>query len=579
MKSIPTAATANGDRINELEAALYRGRIGRREFLRGALAAGLSLPLAQAMAQDGTDAAITQLYNARNLRTEYDFIVVGSGSGGAVVAGRLAAETDARILVLEAGGTDQVPAVRNPGLWPTNIRSERDWGHSAAAATSVNNRSLILPMGKIVGGGSSINASVWARGHKNDFDSWAHETGDDGWSYARVLDIYRRIEDWQGVADPARRGKGGRLWVEPARNPNPIAEAMLDAAAAAGIPKFADQNGAMMEGDGGVAIANLRIRDGQRRNLPSDYLYAALKRPNITLLTGAEVQSLTLEGSKVTGVRFLRNGQVQTVRAARRVVLSAGAINTPKILMLSGIGDEAELKRHGIRTVARLPGVGRNFQDHVLVGGCVWEYDKPLPPANNAAEATFFWKSDASLPTPDLQPFQIEVPFTSEVTGPRFKTPAGSWTIAPGLVRPKSRGRVKLASSNPADMALVDGAFLSHADDVKALLRGIELCREIGNSAGMKGFVKREVMPGPLGRDDMTAFLRDAAGTYFHQSCTCKMGRDEMSVVDGQLSVRGGIEGLSIADASVMPSVSTGNTMAPTVIIGERMADILIARR
>lgn len=579
MKSIPTAATANGDRINELEAALYRGRIGRREFLRGALAAGLSLPLAQAMAQDGTDAAITQLYNARNLRTEYDFIVVGSGSGGAVVAGRLAAETDARILVLEAGGTDQVPAVRNPGLWPTNIRSERDWGHSAAAATSVNNRSLILPMGKIVGGGSSINASVWARGHKNDFDSWAHETGDDGWSYARVLDIYRRIEDWQGVADPARRGKGGRLWVEPARNPNPIAEAMLDAAAAAGIPKFADQNGAMMEGDGGVAIANLRIRDGQRRNLPSDYLYAALKRPNITLLTGAEVQSLTLEGSKVTGVRFLRNGQVQTVRAARRVVLSAGAINTPKILMLSGIGDEAELKRHGIRTVARLPGVGRNFQDHVLVGGCVWEYDKPLPPANNAAEATFFWKSDASLPTPDLQPFQIEVPFTSEVTGPRFKTPAGSWTIAPGLVRPKSRGRVKLASSNPADMALVDGAFLSHADDVKALLRGIELCREIGNSAGMKEFVKREVMPGPLGRDDMTAFLRDAAGTYFHQSCTCKMGRDEMSVVDGQLSVRGGIEGLSIADASVMPSVSTGNTMAPTVIIGERMADILIARR
>lgn len=579
MKSIPTAATANGDRINELEAALYRGRIGRREFLRGALAAGLSLPLAQAMAQDGTDAAITQLYNARNLRTEYDFIVVGSGSGGAVVAGRLAAETDARILVLEAGGTDQVPAVRNPGLWPTNIRSERDWGHSAAAATSVNNRSLILPMGKIVGGGSSINASVWARGHKNDFESWAHETGDDGWSYARVLDIYRRIEDWQGVADPARRGKGGRLWVEPARNPNPIAEAMLDAAAAAGIPKFADQNGAMMEGDGGVAIANLRIRDGQRRNLPSDYLYAALKRPNITLLTGAEVQSLTLEGSKVTGVRFLRNGQVQTVRAARRVVLSAGAINTPKILMLSGIGDEAELKRHGIRTVARLPGVGRNFQDHVLVGGCVWEYDKPLPPANNAAEATFFWKSDASLPTPDLQPFQIEVPFTSEVTGPRFKTPAGSWTIAPGLVRPKSRGRVKLASSNPADMALVDGAFLSHADDVKALLRGIELCREIGNSAGMKEFVKREVMPGPLGRDDMTAFLRDAAGTYFHQSCTCKMGRDEMSVVDGQLSVRGGIEGLSIADASVMPSVSTGNTMAPTVIIGERMADILIARR
>jgi choline dehydrogenase-like flavoprotein len=241
--------------------------------------------------------------------------------------------------------------------------------------------------------------------------------------------------------------------------------------------------------------------------------------------------------------------------------------------------DEAELQRHGIKTVAKLPGVGRNFQDHVLVAGCVWEYNQALPPANNAAEATFFWKSDSALPTPDLQPFQIEVPFTSEVTGPQFKAPAGSWTIAPGLVRPKSRGRVTLASAKPADMALVDGAFLSHPDDVKALLRGIELCREIGNSAAMKEYVKREVMPGPLGREAMTDFLRNAAGTYYHQSCTCKMGRDEMSVVDGQLSLRGGIEGLSIADASVMPTVSTGNTMAPTVIIGERMADILIARR
>lgn len=579
MKPIQTPSTAQGDVLNALEDALYRGRIGRRSFILGAVAAGVSLASAQAMAQDGVDAAITQLYNARNLQAEYDFIVVGSGSAGAVVAGRLAAETDARVLVLEAGGTDQVPQVLNPGMWPANIRSERDWGHSAAASASVNNRSLISPMGKVVGGGSSINATVWARGHKNDFDHWAAETGDAGWSYARVLDIYRRIEDWQGTPDPTRRGKGGRLWIEPARNANPIAAAMLDAAAGVGIPKFADQNGAMMEGAGGAAIANLRIRDGRRRNLPSDYLYQALKRPNITLLTGAEVQSLTLRGNRVTGVNFLRNGVVQTVKAARRVVLSAGAINTPKILMLSGIGDEVELQRHGIKTVAKLPGVGRNFQDHVLVAGCVWEYNKALPPANNAAEATFFWKSDPALPTPDLQPFQIEVPFTSEVTGPQFNAPPGAWTIAPGLVRPKSRGRITLASAKPTDMALVEAAFLSHPDDVKALLRGIELSREIGNSAAMKEFAKREVMPGPLGREAMSDFLRNAAGTYYHQSCTCKMGLDEMSVVDGQLSLLGGIDGLSIADASVMPTVSTGNTMAPTVIIGERMADILMTRR
>lgn len=577
MKATLTPATAQADLLNALEDALYRGQIGRRAFMLGALATGASLASAQAMAQDGGDAAIMQHYNARNLQPEYDYVVVGSGSGGAVVAGRLAEETGARVLVLEAGGTDQVAAVQNPGLWTTNIRSERDWGHFATAAASVNNRSLILPMGKVVGGGSSINVSVWSRGHKNDFDSWAADTGDDGWSYATVLDIYRRIEDWQGTPDLSRRGKGGRLWVEPARNANPIAAAMLDAAASVGIPKFDDQNGVMMEGVGGAAIANLRIRDGRRRNLPSDYLYPVLKSRNITLLTGAEVQSLTLKGQRVTGVRFLRNGVVQTVSAARRVVLSAGAINTPKILMLSGIGDEAELRRHGIRTVAKLPGVGRNFQDHVLVAGCVWEYKQALPPANSAAEATFFWKSDSSLSTPDLQPFQIEVPFTSEVTGAQYKVPAGSWTLAPGLVRPKSRGRVTLASAKPGDMARVDGAFLSHPDDVKALLRAIELCREIGNSSAMKPYVKREVMPGPLGRAEMTNFMRNAAGTYFHQSCTCKMGRDEMAVVDGRLSVRG-VDGLSIADASVMPSVSTGNTMAPTVIIGERMADILIAQ-
>ena len=577
MKKLTTPDLDRGDLLNQLEDALYRGRLDRRDFVRLAVAAGAGLRAAQAMAQEGNDAAITQLYNARNLQAEYDYIVIGSGSGGSVVAGRLAAETDARVLVLEAGGTDRVEAVLNPGMWPANIRSERDWNYSAAPNPAVNNRALILPMGKLVGGGSSINATVWSRGHRNDFDFWASQTGDAGWNYENVLKIYRRIEDWQGVADPARRGKGGRLWIEPAKNPNPIAAAMLDGAAAAGIPKFDDQNGKMMEGAGGAAIANLRIRDGRRRNLPSDYLYSALKRPNLTLLTGTEVQGLTMTGNRVTGVTLLRGGKLTTVKAARRVVLSAGAMNTPKLLMLSGIGDEAELKRHGIKVKHHLPGVGRNFQDHVLMAGCIWEYNTPLPPANNAAEATFFWKSDAALDTPDLQPFQIEVPYASEVTGPQFNPPAGAWSIAPGLVRPKSRGRVTLASANPADMALVDGGFLTHPDDVKALMRGIALCREIGNSASMKEYVKREVMPGPLEGEAMKDFMRNATGTYFHESCTCKMGRDRMSVVDGKLSVQG-VQGLSIADASAMPRVSTGNTMASTVIIGERMADILMGK-
>jgi choline dehydrogenase len=565
----------NGDLVNRLEDAVYRGRIGRRAFIKMAMAAGLSPYATKAMAQAGGEAAANQFYNNKNLKRAYDFVIIGCGSGGSVVAGRLGAETNADILVLEAGGSDQVDNVQVPAMWPTNIRSERDWGDTADPSPSVNGRALILPMGKVVGGGSSINATVWARGHKNDFDFWASEAGDDAWNYQNVLKIYRRIENWQGAADPERRGKGGRLWIAPAQNPNPIAPAMLQAAASIGIPAFEDQNGAMMEGAGGVAIANLRIKDGRRRNLPSDYLYGVLAKPNVTLLTGAQVTGLAMNGSKVTGVNFTKDGAAQTVSAARQVILCAGAINTPKILMLSGIGDPAELGKHGLKTTVALPGVGRNFQDHVLVAGCIWEYNNPLPPMNNLAEATFFWKSDSALETPDLQPFQIEVPYTSEVTGKQYNIVPGAWSIAPGLVRPKSRGRVTLASVNPVDKARIDGAFLTHTDDVTALLRGIELCREVGSAPAMKEFVKREIMPGKLDNAAMTDFLRNAAGTYFHQSCTCKMGRDEMSVVDGKLRVRG-VEGLSIADASVMPRVSTGNTMAPTVIIGERMADIAL---
>ena len=527
------------------------------------------------MAQDGEASATNQLYNTTNLQKSYDYIVVGSGSGGAVVAGRLAMETDASVLLLEAGDTDQVDAVQIPGMWPTNLRSERDWGHVADAADSVNGRAMIMPMGKVVGGGSSINVLVWARGHKNDYDFWADAAGDDAWNYDSVLGIFRRIEDWQGAPDELRRGKGGRIWITTPDDVNPIAPAMLDACESVGIPKYEDQNGAMMEGEGGVAIANVRIRDGRRVSLANDYIYPALKRPNMTMLTGAEVFSLTMDGTKVTGLKFIKDGETHEVSASKRVVLSAGAINTPKILMLSGIGDKAELSQHGITTRVNLPGVGQNFQDHVLLAGCIWEYKEALPPKNNLAEATFFWKSDSSLDTPDLQPFQIEVPYANEVTGPEYNPPAGAWTISPGLVRPKSRGRVYLASDNPADLMKIDGAHLRHPDDLKAIMTGIELCREIGNSDAMKPYVKREIMPGKLDPEGLANFAKNAATTYFHQSGTCAMGRDEMAVVDNNLSVRG-VEGLSIADASVMPRVVTSNTMAATVVIGERMADILI---
>lgn len=565
---------ANGERINALEVALIRGHLDRRDFIRLAIAAGMSLASASATAQRGAAIAVTQSYNRRNLQPQYDYVVVGAGSAGSVVARRLAENPTVQVLLLEAGGTDDLPAVLEPGLWPTNIRSERDWGYTAKPNPAVLGRALILPMGKVVGGGSSINVMAWVRGHKHDFELWAKESGNPNWGYAHILDIYRRIENWQGAPDPAYRGEGGLLWVQPAKDPNPIAPAMVEAAKSVGIPAFADHNGAMNEGAGGCAIANTRIKDGRRRNIPSDYLHPILHQPNITVLTGADVRRVTMKNTTATGVEFAWQGGVHTVEAASEVILSAGAINSPKILMLSGIGDSTRLKQAGVTAVHHLPGVGENFQDHILLAGCVWEYRTPLPPKNNAAECTFFWKSDASLPTPDLQPFQIEVPYASEVTGKQFGVPQAGWTIAPGLVRPKSRGRILLTSADPSQPVEIESNFLTHPDDVKALVRGVELCREIGNAAPLREFAAREVMPGPLKASELETFVRNAAGTYFHETCTCRMGRDEMAVVDGRLKVRG-IERLRVADGSIMPEVTTGNTMAPCVIIGERAAELI----
>jgi choline dehydrogenase len=242
--------------------------------------------------------------------------------------------------------------------------------------------------------------------------------------------------------------------------------------------------------------------------------------------------------------------------------------------MLSGIGNEAELKKVGIKPVANLPGVGKNFQDHVLLASCLWEPNAAIPTGNNVAEATFFWKSDSSIPTPDLQPFLIEIPYASEVIGPKYQPTPTCWAISPGLVRPKSRGHLQIRSSNPNDKIAIFGNHLAELADVKALTRAVELVRELGNSAPMKEFAKREVAPGPVAGKDMEEFIRDAALSYFHETGTCKMGVDADAVVDGKLKVRG-IQNLRIADGSIMPTVTTGNTMASCVIIGERMAEIL----
>jgi choline dehydrogenase len=348
---------------------------------------------------------------------------------------------------------------------------------------------------------------------------------------------------------------------------------MVEAARSIGMPTFDSNNGRLMEGDGGASILDLRVRDGKRLSVFRTYAFPYMDRPNLTVLTHALVTKLTLEGKRATGVEIVFDGKLERITAGLEVVLSLGAMHTPKVLMLSGIGDQAELKRLGIPIVQHLPGVGQNFQDHFGIG-CVWEYQQPLAPHNNGSEATFFWKSNPDLDTPDLQTCQGEVPICSAETASMFNPPAASWTLFGGVVRTKSRGQIRLTGPNPQDPLQIDPNTLSHPNDLKAAVASVRLCREIGNSLPLRPFVKREVAPGDLEGPALETFIRDAALSYAHQASTAKMGRDAMSVVDGQLKVYG-IDNLRIADASIMPRVTTGNTMAPCVVIGERAGEIL----
>jgi choline dehydrogenase len=348
---------------------------------------------------------------------------------------------------------------------------------------------------------------------------------------------------------------------------------MVEGARSVGIPTFENQNGRMMEGDGGASILDVRIRAGKRQSVFRSYVFPYMDRPNLTVLTHALVIRLTFAGTRATGVEISYGGKNRRIAAQSEVALSLGAINTPKVLMQSGIRDQAELRRLGIRVVQHLPGVGQNFQDHPAVG-CVREYQEALPPRNNLGEATFFWKSYPQLASPDLQTCQVEVPLCSAENAARFSLPANGWTLYGGVVQPKSRGYIRLTGPNPLDPIQIEANFLSHPDDLKAAIACVELGRAIGNSEPLRPFAKREVMPGNLKGLELENFVRDGASTYHHQTCTAKMGRDSMSVVDSSLRVYG-IDNLRIADGSIMPRVTTGNTMAPCVIIGERAAEIL----
>ncbi|MFK4771990.1 GMC family oxidoreductase [Rhizobium sp. ZW T2_16] len=510
----------------------------------------------------------------RQVSEVFDFIVCGAGSSGSVVAARLAEDGNASVLLLEAGGDDEAETVSNPAMWPLNLGTNRDWGFVGQPTPGLDGRRLPLSMGKGLGGGSSINVLVWARGHKGDWDHFASEAGDESWGYESVLRYYRRIENWQGTPDPLRRGVGGPAYVAQPSAPQPVAEAMLRAASTIGIPVYDTPNGEMMEGPGGASIAELRIRDGKRESVFGSYVRPLMSQPNLTVLTDALVSRLIFDGKRVTGVEVVVDGQVRLFTAQCETVLSLGAINTPRVLMQSGIGPKDELNTHGIPLVQHLPGVGRNHQDH-LAFGCTWSYREPQAVGGTGCEAKLYWRSNSQLTQPDILQCQLEfaVPSPAE-TG--LETPEHGWTMFNGLAQPKSRGRLRLSGADVNDPMLIEPNSLSEPEDLAAALIAVELCRELGNSDAFSSLVTGETAPGARDRAGMIEFIRQSAVTYWHQTSTAKMGRDSMSVVDHELKVYG-IDGLRIADSSIMPRITTGNTMAPCVVIGERAADLVKA--
>lgn len=512
--------------------------------------------------------------NSELKKHPFDFIVCGAGTAGSVVAGRLAENPEVTVLLIEAGGSDDHPHVLEPGNWPLNLGTERDWNFVGAANPHLNDRKMPLNMGRGLGGGSSVNVMLWARGHKNDWEDFAAQSGDPAWSYASVLKIYQRVEDYRGTCDSVRRGKGGPVHVAPVRNAQPIANAMISAAAGMGIPAFDNPNGAMMEGRGGAALNDLIVKDGRRNSIYRAYVAPRCGQPNLTVLTDTLVSRVLFKGQRVIGVQTINDGQTQSFYANHEIILSLGAINTPKVLMQSGVGPEEELQRHGIPVVQPLPGVGANHQDHVSFA-VIFEYATPQAVGYGGSEATLYWSSESALHLPDMFHCQVEFPVPSAETA-SLGVPAHGWTMFAGLAHPESRGWIKLSGPNVTDVPIIQPNTLSHPTDRRNALENIRFVQELGAQAPFKGLVKSESLPGNLNTQSLEHYARNAAVTYWHQCGTAKMGQDAMSVVDGQLRVYG-IQGLRIADASIMPHVTSGNTMAPCVVIGERAVEAIRA--
>lgn len=496
-----------------------------------------------------------------------DYVIVGAGSAGCVVAARLSENPKTSVLLLEAGGADRGAKIRTPAAFSKLFKTQYDWAYHTEPQQHLHNRKLFWPRGRMLGGSSSMNAMVFIRGNRRDFDRW-RDAGNEGWGWADVLPYFDRIQ----------------VSVSELQDVNPLSLAFIQAATEAGYSRTENFNGVEQDGFG---LYRVTQKDGRRHSAAGAYLKPALRRSNIKLVTNAQVTQVRFRNKRATGVAYLRNGVVSQVEAAKEVILCGGAVNSPQLLMLSGVGAANHLRDLGIQMVADLPGVGENLQDHLAVPVC-YQCTEPIslknaktfgsllkytflkngPLASNVAEAGGFVRTRPHLASPDLQfhfapLYYVEHGFRS-IDGHAF-------TIGPTMLRPRSRGSIRLLSTDPRDHPAINPSYLADDADFEVLFDGVKLARRLAASKAFDPFRGAELCPGNLSIED---HIRELAETLYHPVGTCKMGNDEMAVVDSRLRVRG-TEGLRVVDASVMPDIVSGNPNAATLMLAEKAASLI----
>ncbi|BAP13798.1 alcohol/choline dehydrogenase [Alcanivorax sp. NBRC 101098] len=530
---------------------------------------------------------------------QFDYIIVGAGSAGCVLANRLSENPNNRVCLLEAGPADNSLFIRIPAGIIMMMRSNaRNWRYYTVPQKALNNRQIYIPRGKTLGGSSAVNAMCYTRGHKWDYDHWA-ELGNKGWGYDDVLPVFKRSEHYE-AGESTYHGTGGKLNIADLRFTHPVSRAFVKAGVQAGHPATDDFNNEVQEGMG---MYKVNQKDGERCGVAKAYLHPVMDRPNLTIMTNALVNRILFDGKRAIGVEVEHDGQIRTLKADNEVVLSGGAINSPQVLKLSGVGPAAELAEHNIPLVHDLPGVGENLQDHPdalvvhkslrkdtlslapgalmttgLKGIFNFFYRRTGQLTSNVAEAGGFIKSRPEENIPDLQLHLTAAKLDNHGLNMLFSMGYG-YSGHVCILRPKSRGNITLRDGNPRSPALIDPRFLEHPDDMEGMVRGVKTIRKIMAQQALTDWRGEEIFPGKEVQSDeeIRGFLRQKCDNIYHPVGTCKMGSDEMAVVDSELRVHG-LEGLRVVDASIMPTLIGGNTNAPTVMIAEKAADAILGQ-